>query len=149
MILYLLYMTQPNEITPFIDRERAIDRARLSFTTREARRTRGVAWSGLDPHPAAPRSDERLVAAARTGLAAAQAWAAGRQGAFLCAVATAQKALVDAHAAAEQARAAAARSLDQEQRLCEQALGDLQRHARTLSRSLRAARRALAEGSVL
>lgn len=142
-------MQQPDELAPFVDRERAIDQARLSFAGREARRARGVAWSGLDPHPAIPRSDERLAAAARSGLAAAQAWTAGRQGAFLCAMAAAQKTLADAHATAEQARTAAARGLDQEQDLCEQAIGDLRRHAQSLSRSLRAARRALAEAHPL
>ena len=146
-MMYVLYMPHRNELAPLVDRERAIDRARLGFSAREAHRARGVAWSGLGPLPAAPRSEERLIAAARDSLTAAQAWTAGRQGAFLCAVAMAQKTLLDAHAAAEQARAAAARSLDGEQRLCEQALGDLQRHARTLSRSLRAARRALSEGA--
>jgi hypothetical protein len=142
-MLYILYMASSDDLAEHLHRERAVDRARLSASAREAGRCRGVAWSGFDPDPAAPRGDDRLMAAALAGLAAAQAWREAPQGAFLCAVAAAQKALMDAQATAEMARAGAARSLALERDLCEQALADLGRQTRTLSRSLRAARRAL------
>jgi hypothetical protein len=141
--MYVSYMRSSDNLAEHLHRERAIDRARLGDSAREAARCRGVAWSGFDPAPAAPRSDERLMVAARAGLAAAQAWRESPQGAFLCAVAAAQRALMDAQASAERARAGAARGLAQERELCEQALAELGRQALTLSRSLRAARRAL------
>ncbi len=136
-------MSTSDDLAPFLKVERAIDRARLSFAAEEAGRRRGASWSGLDPASSTPRPDDRLAAAARARRADAQAWRSSPQGAFLSAVAAAQKALIDAQASAEQARAGAARSFAQERRLCEQALGDLRRQARTLSLSLRAARRAL------
>ena len=141
--MYVLYMSASDDFAAHLDIERAIDQARLRYAAEEAGRRRGVSWSGLDPAPALPRPDERLVAAARARRADAQVWRGSAQGAFLSAVAAAQKALIDAQTSAEQARAGAARSLAQERRLCEQALGDLRRQVHTLSLSLRAARRAL------
>ena len=136
-------MLASDELAAHLEVERAIDQARMSYAVQEAGRRRGVSWSGFDPAPAAPRPDDRLAAAARARRADAQAWRASPQGAFLAAMAAAQKALIDAQSSAEQARAGAARGFAQERRLCEQALGDLRSQVRVLSLSLRAARRAL------
>ena len=127
-----------------MDRERTIERVRLDAAAREAARHRGVARSGFDPDPIPTRAEEGLAMAARARMAAAHAWAASPQGAYLSAVAAAQKTLADAHATADRARAAAARGLAGERRLCEQALSELRSQAHALSRSLREARRALA-----
>jgi len=141
--MYILYMFPSDELAHHLRRVRATERARLAAGAREAERHRGVCWSGLAPGSLAPRAEADLAAAARASLAEARDWSTTPQGAFLTAVAAAQKALLDAQACAETARAGAARSLAQERALCERSLGDLRRHSKTLFRSLRAARRAL------
>lgn len=53
--MYVSYISQSDELAEHLDRARAVDRARLGVSAREAGRCRGVAWSGFDPLPAAPR----------------------------------------------------------------------------------------------
>ncbi|HEY8572504.1 hypothetical protein [Phenylobacterium sp.] len=82
---------------------------RAAAHAREAARSRGVAWSGLDPGPFGRRSSEALLrdaCALHDALAARRESPAGR---LSVALAKAQAAARDAHSAAEALRGALAR----------------------------------------
>src|SRR5665647_2715495 len=89
--------------------ESAIDIASIVWSAREGRRAAGVAWSGMAGPVPAPIGPADLLAAARARLAARRAWSESARGRFVTAVVEAQVAARAAHAAGEQARAAAAR----------------------------------------
>lgn len=124
---------------------RAAEAAALAFRDREGRRQAGVAWSGLAAETLSPAMEAELHAAAHARLTAAQAWRRCPEGGFLTAIATVQRAAERLHAAAEQARAGAARGLDAERAYCAALVGDLRRQALDLTAGLRAAGRALGE----
>ncbi|MFD3266655.1 hypothetical protein, partial [Phenylobacterium ferrooxidans] len=72
--------------------ERALDRARLVWSAREARRASGVAWSGMSPPPCASRSKDVRLHEARAKLAARRQWRESARGRFVSAIAEVQSA---------------------------------------------------------
>ncbi|WP_340644483.1 hypothetical protein [Phenylobacterium sp.] len=131
------------ELIDLLTAERARDQARLSWGAREARRSSGVAWSGMAPAPCLPRTDDALLDDARAKLAARRRWRESAQGRFVSAVAQVQSAARTAHATGERARDAAARDFWSERQTCEALAQDLRRQAIALAAGVRAARRAL------
>lgn len=136
-------MTSPDPLPALIAAEHAMDRHWRSAHGADAARRRGVAWSGLSAAPSPPRTDAQIRKAAEARQRFQDAWRSSSQGATLAAVAHIQAACVATHAAAEQARAAAARSLPANPAPCQAALQEARGHAADLLRGLRAARRAL------
>lgn len=120
-------MSTPDPLLAF---EIVADAARAASSSREARRHRGVSWSGMAPEPFTPRTAEQLQACAQDRLTAHRAWREGPEGAFVTAVANCQAAAKEAFALAERARAGAARGEPSEwrRRLAE----DLAIQARTI-----------------
>jgi hypothetical protein len=137
--------TSPLAFAHHLLQVRAAETAAMAFREREGRRQAGVAWSGLAISPLEPAAETDLSAAAQARLDAAHAWRRRPEGGFLTAIAAVQRAAERLHAAAEQARAGAARGLDAERAHCAALMGDLRRQALELTCSLRAAGRALGE----
>lgn len=127
--------------------ERALDRARLVWSAREARRASGVAWSGMAPPACAPRSEAAHLDDARAKLAARRQWRESARGRFVSAIAEVQSAARAVHAGGERAREAAARGFQDELETCEAIARDLHRQTLTLITSLRAAQRAVRDAA--
>ena len=127
----------------FIALERAIDRHRLAAQRHEAKRQAGVCWSGLSSAPSPLRTEAQLRRAAEERVRCQERWEASPQGVALTAIAQIQRACEATHAAAEQARSAAARSLPHNPAPCAAALAEARDRAADLLRGLRQARRAL------
>lgn len=138
-------MHQANPIHPAAARllaaEVAADAVRVEHRRRELVRHRGVAWSGLTPEPAEPRSLASLQVAAESRLAARERWSASLSGRLVASVASCQAAAQKAHAAGERVRAGATRGEPPE--WCRLALEDLSNEVQTLMQSLNDARRLL------
>ena len=133
----------PEEFSRHLAQARAADRAAVAYRARETRRQSGACWAGLSPEPLTARSDAELRTAARSRLAAAQAWRERPDGRFLSAIAAVQRAAEALHAGAEQARACAARGLADEHARCAALVRDLRRQLGEISAGLRAAGAAL------
>ena len=143
-ILYILRMDQHEpELIEILIAERALDRARLAWRAREARRASGVAWSGMAPASAEPRAEDVLLAEAHAKLAARRQWRESAQGRFLSAVSQVQVAARRLHTNGERAREAASRGFQDELETCEALARDLRRQAIALVAGVRAARRAI------
>jgi hypothetical protein len=136
-------MTSPDPLPALIAAERALDRHWRETHRTDAARHGGVAWSGLSAAPSPPRTDAQIRKAAEARQRFQDTWRSSSQGATLSAVARIQAACAAAHAAAEQARSAAARGLPSNPAPCQAALQEARGHATELLRGLRAARRAL------
>lgn len=132
-----------DEFTRHLDEIRAQDRAACAHRARENDRRSGASWSGLAAPPLAPLADAHLQAAAQARLSAARTWRDRPEGAFVNAIASAQRCAERLHAVAEQARAAASRGLVGEQDHCRFLVRDLRGEAQGLGDSLRAAQSAL------
>lgn len=137
-------MDAPDPLTALIDLERAIDQSHLAAQQHEARRLAGVTWSGLSAPPPSPRTEAQLRWAAEERLRRQNAWRGSPRGAALKAIAQIQRASEAAHAAAERARSAAARSLPHNTTPCLAALMEVREQTADLLRGLRQVRRALA-----
>ncbi|MBR7620437.1 hypothetical protein JKL49_13675 [Phenylobacterium sp. 20VBR1] len=137
------------ELIEILIAERALDRARLTWRAREARRASGVAWSGMAPAPAEPRAEEALLAEAHAKLAARRRWRDTAQGRFVSAVSQVQGAARGLHANGERAREAATRDLHEELETCEALVRDLRRQTLALIAGVRAAQRAVRDASAL
>ncbi|CAN5418089.1 hypothetical protein BH10PSE5_BH10PSE5_12740 [soil metagenome] len=135
------------ELIDLLIAERALDRARLTWRAREARRASGVAWSGMAPAPAEPRTEDALLAEARAKLAARRQWRESAQGRFVSAVSQVQGAARSLHANGERAREAASRDLHDELETCEALVRDLHRQTLALIAGVRAARRAVRDAT--
>jgi hypothetical protein len=95
-------------IEPYLQAARDQDAARQADARAEARRSGGVAWSGLGAGPSQPpRSAAEIRADAEAALARAEAFAASPRGRFLLGVRALDQLGYAAHA--EKARAAFAR----------------------------------------
>jgi len=71
-------------LSPYLSREERGEEARAADAAREARRSAGVAWSGLSPPPPPPRrSPDEIRAAAEAALARARDFGASARGRFL------------------------------------------------------------------
>ena len=127
--------------------ERALDRARLVWSAREARRASGVAWSGMSPPPCAPRSKDVRLHEAHAKLAARRQWRESARGRFVSAIAEVQSAARAVHAGGERAREAAARGFEDDLETCEAIARDLRRQTLALITGLRAARRAVGDAA--
>lgn len=121
--------------------ERAADAARLQRSSRQFQRHRGVAWAGLEPDPAQPRSEQALRARVADRLATRQAWRETSDSAFLDAICASQAAAREAYLIAERARAGVARGDPATWRA--EVLTELTSQAARLSAALRQARSAL------
>jgi hypothetical protein len=74
-------------LTPYLSREERREAARAADAAGEARRSAGVAWSGLGAPPAPPRrSPEQIRTAAETALARARDFAGSPRGRLLTAL---------------------------------------------------------------
>ncbi|RAK60855.1 hypothetical protein DJ021_14070 [Phenylobacterium hankyongense] len=131
-------MTKDFELQSLVAAARAEAACRARTAAREADRYRGVAWSGLGPDTIQEPSPE-AVAVVR--LDALHRWRASRPGRLLAALAEAQRAAAEIHAAADRARASVSRGLDAEAARCAAAVHALQSKAQAL---LAAARQAAA-----
>jgi len=138
-------MTSPDTLPALIAAEHAIDRHWREAHRTDAARHAGVAWSGLSGPRPPPRTDAQIRQAAEARLRLQEAWRSSSQGATLAAISRIQSACVAAHAAAEQARAAAARGLPHNPAPCRAALKEARGHAADILRGLRAACRAVSD----
>lgn len=128
-------------IAQLLTAEVAADAARVEHRRRELARHRGVAWSGLTPEPAEPRSLASLYVAAESRLTARERWGASLSGRLIASVGACQAAAQRAHAAGERVRAGASRGEPAE--WCRLALDDLSNEVHGLMVSLDEARRLL------
>lgn len=128
-------------IAQLLTAEIAIDAARVEHRRRELARHRGVAWSGVAPEPAEPRSLASMHVAAESRVAARERWGASLSGRLIASVGACQAAAQRAHAAGERVRAGASRGEPPE--WCLIALEDLSNEVHGLMGSLEAARRLL------
>lgn len=123
--------------------EIAIDVARVESRRQDLARHRGVAWSGLAPEPAEPRTLASLQTAAESRLAARDRWRTSLNGRLIASVSACQAAAQSAHAAGERIRAGATRGEPPE--WCRLALEDLSNQAHALVESLNEARRLVSD----
>lgn len=134
----MLHADPPSPIAQLLAAEIAADADRVEHRTRELARHRGVAWSGMTPEPAQPRSLASLQVAAESRFAARERWDASLPGRLIASVAACQAAAQKAHAAGERIRSGATRGEPPE--WCRVALEDLSNEARALMESLDEAR---------
>ncbi|MDO9247745.1 MAG: hypothetical protein Q7U11_14875, partial [Phenylobacterium sp.] len=147
-LLYTSHMEPRDpDLIDLLVAERALDRARLAWSAREARRASGVAWSGMSPPPCAPRTGDARLDEARAKLAARRQWRESARGRFVSAIAGVQSATRAVHAGGERAREAAARGFQDELDTCEAIARDLRRQTLALITGLRAARRAVRDAA--
>ncbi len=131
-----------DELRGLIALEQSIDRAQVAAWAREARRARGVAWSGFGSARPVERSPNALADGAAVKLAARRAWRMSAVGQLLAAVAETQRAAAAAHSAGDQIRAAIARSEETSAAACLAASLQLSQLTHAACRSARRARRA-------
>lgn len=114
----------PIPLAPYLERERAKDATRKEQAEREARRGRGVCWSGLNgPATFEPRSDAEIVAAANRAMTISERFAHSSRGRFMTAIANIQRAGVYAYDA-EIARKAYSRGFaDPNRPICTHEIG--------------------------
>ena len=115
-------MTLNSEAQRLLHAEQAADAARAVAADRDLRRHAGVAWSGLAPQPATPRTAEACGQAVNARLAALQQWRLTRAGRLLAA-------MIQAERAVETVRACVVRGLGVSDARCGLALGALERAA--------------------
>lgn len=110
-------------LTPYVAREHSRDAARRAGDAAEARRSAGVAWSGLGAHPSRPpRTADEIRAAAEAALRRAAAFTDSPRGRFLLSLRALDQLGYTAHA--ERARAAFARGFaDPDRPACPSEIG--------------------------
>jgi hypothetical protein len=105
---FSLHDAQDICLAPYLDQEHRRDTARRADHAADARRSAGVAWSGLGAQPSRPpRSAQEIRASAEAALHRAAAFAASPRGRFLLNLRTLDQLGYATHA--ERARAAFAR----------------------------------------